>query len=1006
MGLLNISTEQQIKKQVADSGILVAENQLQLQSMLPQAKKANIFDAKAVIGGRLALDGKSVEDLGDYYTTDFIPVDIHNGSILYCSTTPNRAFRYDAGKNPIDSASLSNAQIPLTLDTKFIRISGAIAGVSSMRIAYTPVVNYPYYNYEKVQPLKVEEDGIIDRLVWDKNLFEKEKATFGYYITTNDTMAELSGYVTSDYIPVSRKIWPRLHYKLHYQNSDITSLLGVVFYDSNLRMISYNKSSIEGDTIEIIEDAAYVRIMTGNYTSNPIYLFVVKYECFTINKDWDDILKYKRPVGQNMFDCTQYIEGIRIAGTGNSLIYGADYRTSPFIPVEPGSRYFVSHSNSAINDYYIYTYDENKISIGRLMRDYLAPYWEVPSDCHYVRFNLFEDDNSKYTCKKFLVDTKDNFENLGELIAEDEHIKAYITINDRPPFATARTIKGVFENHVVLSTDFVSNIVYYSSNGFDGPYTTVDFSNLPNLNGEIISRVVFFYTKNNGTSFQDLRALLFGRNKGLWCSCLAPVYNSNNSYSRGDKCSYSSNNYECISEETVTGTWDATKWKAISNEFGYFEECNIWDMKGNHHWRIADNDKDPSGVRYRKYYDNRAAAIGRFTYYTGPIWINGQGQYARGLMFGNYSDNRRGNLSEPACMYFTIDGKNVYVQYEFGVYPRQYKLGGSSSITDNTFVFAPQVGDTVDFTGFSGTNDYAVRKRIPIVPSAEDKDPIVLFEYDNEINVTGINGSSITVADASSLTVGDHIVFTGSATGDYTKLLTSSIDSTTGVGDGNVFIITAKNGNVITVADSIGNPKNNLFCRHIHGISNFGNGVCMFTGEQYPDGWFIYLNPDMSTTNDNDVINNSIWQDSVVRLNSSKDGHQRSLGVYLRNDGKMITISDNSGPYAPRLQVRNKDIMMVNFGVYVFSLADIDNVAGQLSKIPNLNACYSLYNIGGLLFLSDAFGKTYYSTDEGDTWKHICDAGADKNKLVGFDKNGKRFFFNYANGGQFVFEVK
>lgn len=993
MGILNISTEQQIKEQVAASGKSVAENQFQQSLDLSKEKRLNLIDAKAIITGkRLTTDGKGLENSSANSTTDFIPVNVHFGTTLYCSRTPGRCFRYNIDKQPIDSATIASATVTITPDTKYVRFSYGTADFPTVRVAYSPVLNYPYYAYEEVQPIKVSEDKITDRDIWDRNLFDKNKAAFGYYVDPLGNMVESATYATSDYIPVSREIWPTLRFQLRNGNVAVTRLLGIAFYDNRFRLISYNRTLIAGNTFAIIEGASYVRIMT-DYSADNVYLCVVKYDCFAISNYWFDLAIYDTNKTPGRIDPTQYISEVEIAGTGNTLMYGLDKKMSPLIPVLPGERYYTNRNT------YIYMFSKNRTSLGRhIATD--EPYFTVPPDCYYVVFN-----ETAWTINSYRpFERVGNVDNLGELVCEDDKVKAFLTNVRKPPFTVLRTIKGVFENHVVLCSETAVNGLYYSSNGFNGTYKFIDTSSLPNLaSGEVIERVVFFYTKEFNT---DIRALLFGTKKGLWCSCLAPAYDSSNTYSNGDICSESSQNYKCIAESSVTGTWDSTKWEAISNEFGYFEQCNIWDMKGNHHWRVADDDKDPSGVRYRKYYDNRPDSIGRFTYYTGPIWMMGSGQYARGLMFGNYSDNRRGNLSEPACMFLTLDGKNVYVQYEFGVYPRQYKKGGSSEIINNTAAVAIQSGDVVDFTDFVGTQSYTIKKRIGIVPSSEEKDPVLIFEYGNELTVTGISGSSITLSDASSLAVGDHIVITGSATGDYAKLLTSNIDSTSGVGDGNVFIVTAKNGNVITIADSIGNPKNNLFCRHIHGISNFGNGVCMFTGEQYPDGWFIYVCPDMDYPTDSTVVNSSRWKDSVVRLNAAENGHQRSLGVYLRKDGKMVSISDNSGPYASRLQVRGKDIMMGNFGVYVFSLSEIDDVEGQLSKIPNLNACYALYNIGGLLFLSDKLGQTYYSTDEGDTWKHICTAGSDKNKLVGFDKNEKRFFFNYTNGNQFIVEVK
>ena len=129
-------------------------------------------------------------------------------------------------------------------------------------------------------------------------------------------------------------------------------------------------------------------------------------------------------------------------------------------------------------------------------------------------------------------------------------------------------------------------------------------------------------------------------------------------------------------------------------------------------------------------------------------------------------------------------------------------------------------------------------------------------------------------------------------------------------------------------------------------------------------------------------------------MTSSPNAFQRALGLFLRPDGNILFIADSPDPYAKKLTISGKDIIMSNYGLFKIAPEDLNDSSKAQSMLTAVDAIYALYFISGILFVSDYHGKTYYSTDNGDTWKYICEDGLRKQVILGFDKNAKRFYFD------------
>lgn len=838
----------------------------------------------------------------------------------------------------------------------------------------------------------LHRNSTVDDALNSGNLFNKVTETQNSYIdnTTGD-VKPLNGYAVSDFIPVDRRIYPTL--KFMSRNSVAVAALPhsssngayAAFYDFNKKFLCQALFSVaDGATqseCEIPTNAWYIRFTyTARVDRNHDALLY--YGNKTLG--WLDLpyrpVGYIKPDTKNLTPKECLIKG----GISNTISNGThkinfsatgDETCTSLIPVTPNESYVISDFFTTDNYFTnIYTFNKNKEFVSTInFQSYCRGIITIPSDVYYISRNYYVGDVD-YRHKPFFMYKLSDFEfEIGTKIAENEDYIARTTslIKDNQ-FACTRII-GLFENHVVFQR-YTSGDLYYSNDGIEGDVTSIKINstNFPGLVDATLLSVnyVLFFNSPNG-----VRSLVFFNNNQIYCS--------------------------------TTGAFEG------------FEKSNIWDLYGNRYWKIDENteDKSPSGTRYRKHYPSDLNSGDRkiaFMWHNGPVWTDGQGgQFANGVLFANYTDAYTTKPS-PSCLFYTKDGKNIYVQYEFGVYQKKYKLAGDD--TEKSSVNYG-LGDDVIPSSMSGSlTNVTIKKRWNILPTESIPHPeeadttsgseraAKIFDYSEAVTVNSISGEQFVLSDASNFNIGDTVVLQGTATEDFAKMLNNDASDTEG---GNVvFVVKSKSGNNITLADAIGNPRNNLMCRHIHGVAEFGQGVCIYTGEEYPESWYIYLAPRLELTNDGTDIDDSLWRTSVVRLNSSKNAFQRSLGVYLRPDGKMIYVADSNQPFIKKAEALGKDIKMGGHGVFVTDIANLNDPTNNLSKIDAVNDIYCLYKLGNILFISDYRGNTYYSKDEGDTWKFICRDGTLKNILIGFDKYHRRFVFNVERGKQFVLEIK
>lgn len=974
----------------------------------------NLFNKADIQSGKRLYNG-AVTDTEGYFIA-YIPVDININPKVTTRSFYTLA-QCDENKTIIPGTAVSvSAGITHSLvsGVRYVLLCATLTAIDNVYLIYGDTViagDLPFDGATSVNARVIGGDikiggetGVYDLgypselASYDRNLIDNTRWINGKALNTDGTVISSSTSAITDWIPVNPKVSKKLNFKMRNGTSANVTIYRVTLYKKDFTFISQVASiSFNSPQITITDETAYVRFWLQNVNTTYGYEGVLKYDIFPI--DFFDLKSYSGGKDGNLITPDDIIPMYRFGGTKDSpsFVVSADAGAcvTTYIPVKPNTRYFLMSGSETTNanGRQARFFGRNKELVGVLSDGTNVGYdnvIETPYNAYFVVFSFMDPWWDKTDNEHFIgmVEADKWDGKAGKTIADDGKVRVAMTSG---PFPMGRNkILGIFGRHIAL-LNFSNTKLLFSASGWKAiPYYVnsvlktggwkeypINSTTFPGYTNERIEQVVFF-TKSNGSALSGVGCLVFATNNKIW---------------------YASD---------VTDAGNIT-----------FAVPKVWDALGNKSWRIDGTASgnyltDSKGVtRYKKHYPSDIASRpNQWMWHNGPLWLDGAGgQYSRGVLFGNYTNASVQNPT-PSCLYYTDNGEDIYVMYEFGVTPKRYKEAGDSSVktrpnASNNYCAGDDVdfSDTDLFPSGSAFTALSIKKRFSIVPSATEKDPTALFEYDETgLAVSSVSGKNITMESVTGLAVGDIIIIEGTATGGYANLLTTTINSTTKVGNGPVFVIKSISGNVITIADIIGNPKNNLFCRHIHGVAEFGEGLCIYTGEEYPESWFIYLNPYMEDIANGTNQNNARWVDDVVRLNASKTAYQRALGIVLRPDGKVVYIADSNNPQSTKLTVRGKDIKMGNYGLFVFDLADIDDNSGALTKIPGVNAGYALYHIGGVLLYSDYKGKTYYSEDWGDTWKYLCTDGNTKSKVIGFDADRRRYYFDEYRGRQTIVE--
>lgn len=359
-------------------------------------------------------------------------------------------------------------------------------------------------------------------------------------------------------------------------------------------------------------------------------------------------------------------------------------------------------------------------------------------------------------------------------------------------------------------------------------------------------------------------------------------------------------------------------------------------------------------------------------------WMGGYVCDEKFTMIATYTGNTSHACRQ--CVFMTTDGgRNWYNVYEFAGNGRIkfYKKSESTSFIPGYYAVSPKL--LLDGVTYSG-DTLKVQNRVIVVPSSQNKEPEIIFEYGNALTVSGIVGTktgiTVTTSEKHGFFRGECIVFTGSANEGYNWMLNNEADGTTG-GNGVMFIVNdTPSDTSFTISQYPYNTHSGLPIRHIHALNRCKDGVAVSTGEQYPQGWILY--GALAKADSHAYVfpwnNDFKW----VRLNSTYESVQRPLGVIVEQeivDGKADTVvyygADNE--FTPMGEVvmpegRNDVFSHNSTGVYRFLLKDFDNMASGECVFSERENCYCLQKIDNVFVFTGQFGAIAVSYDKGKTW--------------------------------------
>ena len=346
-------------------------------------------------------------------------------------------------------------------------------------------------------------------------------------------------------------------------------------------------------------------------------------------------------------------------------------------------------------------------------------------------------------------------------------------------------------------------------------------------------------------------------------------------------------------------------------------------------------------------------------------------------MVGTYRINGGTNPCR-TCVFGTNDGgRTWYNMYEFGGKPR--KKVGATYVNADTMNGVPLAQ-----TGSVSSGIYAFSRRTVVIPSAEDKEPAVLFEYDLDVAISSIIGDDtniIVTSNGHGLTEGDCIVikFQSGITADnrvFDWMVNSTADGTTG---GNGLLFTVKNVTTDTFELSlfIWNPDNNLTVRHIHAMNRCKDGVTISTGEGYPDGgWIIYDSIHAADYYAGyNVASTEPFINRFIRLNSTNNSFARALGCIIEqeDDKTYCYIASDTesiiSPTIPLPEGRTVQIRHNACGVWKIPSEGIDSLEENgLMKFNSAPTSFGLQQMGNAFVYIGQTGLFALSYDRGESW--------------------------------------
>ena len=237
------------------------------------------------IGKHLNADG-STDDVSGYLTSEYIEVEESTEYWLNKAGNYTLVCWYNDKKECIGN-EMHNASTAFTSlqGTKYARLGLTTVAVDVQFEKGTAVTSYEkYYNtfkYEK--PVADDSDIYADAITTGKNLYNKDKSEIGKHLNTDGTTNDVSGYLTSEYIPIE----PEADYWLNRAGNYTL----VCWYDQYKNCVGYDMHNAS-TAFTSLPDAKYARL--GLNTSAQDVQFE-KGTAVTEYEKYYNTFKYEKP---------------------------------------------------------------------------------------------------------------------------------------------------------------------------------------------------------------------------------------------------------------------------------------------------------------------------------------------------------------------------------------------------------------------------------------------------------------------------------------------------------------------------------------------------------------------------------------------------------------------------------------------------------------------------------------------------------------------------------------
>jgi len=355
-------------------------------------------------------------------------------------------------------------------------------------------------------------------------------------------------------------------------------------------------------------------------------------------------------------------------------------------------------------------------------------------------------------------------------------------------------------------------------------------------------------------------------------------------------------------------------------------------------------------------------------------------------VIGTYNPNDAANNSSRICVFASSDGgRQWYNKYEFA--------SNMSAAFGNALI-------GTNITGNYKQNDFSFQKRDFVIPTSAVKNPVNIFSYGPQINIQNIQKSTALVIN----TIGNHGLESGdlivikknqTTSPNFDFLCNDNINTTNG-GNGKVWKVEVISSNSFKLYEYIHNPDSNIPVRHIHAVNHMKDGFMITTGEIYPQSWLIHLQLANS-----DIFSNVQASDNFpfIRLNSSENSVQRTLGAFMLDDADhtIVYASDEASLTGGALHSvpgrTNLSFSRSSTGIFKGKLADIDDFSKFTCIYEAEQTAVHFKEKNGMWIFGGQQAELVISLDKGSTWKKYSFTGTRMDVLYpkGVDNLGRYF---------------